>query len=240
MQSFRYGEDKIPYSVRRTERKRGVIAIHVESDGRVLIDAPIGVPADAIREAIAERARWVWTHWHTATARHRSVLPREYVSGETQWYLGRRYVLKVVTRSTSEEKVALQRGRLVVSARRESATHVRQLVNAWYERRAKEVFARRLQNLVSQLRSVKEEPALRIRMMRKRWGSCSPLGTLTLNPMLVKAPSQCIDYVLLHELCHLKVGGHGPAFYRLLERHMPQWQQAKDWLDQRAEQYLDH
>jgi len=74
--------------------------------------------------------------------------------------------------------------------------------------------------------------------MQTQWGNCSPGGTITLSPHLVKAPRDCIDYVLLHELCHLKEHNHAPAFWGLLERVMPDWERHKARLDGMAELIL--
>ena len=71
--------------------------------------------------------------------------------------------------------------------------------------------------------------------MAKRWGSCSRAGRILLNPELVTAPKDCIDYVIVHELCHLKEHNHSPAYYRLLDRVMPSWQERKRRLDQTVE-----
>ena len=74
--------------------------------------------------------------------------------------------------------------------------------------------------------------------MQTQWGNCSPGGTITLNPHLVKAPRDCIDYVILHELCHLQEHNHGPAFWVLLERVMPDWERHKARLNDMAELML--
>lgn len=80
---------------------------------------------------------------------------------------------------------------------------------------------------------------MRLQIMKVQWGSCSPAGRLTLNPDLVKAPRECIDYVLLHELCHLKEHNHSRNFYRLLERHLPRWRRNKERLDELADIVLN-
>ena len=89
-------------------------------------------------------------------------------------------------------------------------------------RQARE-FAKSMAELVVHLPWVKEAPPMALRVMQSRWGSCSPNGRLTLNPLLVRAPREAVDYVIVHELCHLRHHHHGPAFYRLLGRYVPAW-----------------
>lgn len=88
------------------------------------------------------------------------------------------------------------------------------------------------------LRWVKASPPMRLQWMRMQWGSCSPHGRITLHPALVQAPRVCIDYVVLHELCHLSSHNHSATFYRLLDRHMPGWRAVKERLDGMAEVLL--
>ena len=82
-------------------------------------------------------------------------------------------------------------------------------------------------------------PPVKLLTMKKHWGSCSPSGSIVLNPHLVKAPRNCIDYVILHELCHLKEHNHSPQFWRLMDRVLPNWQKVKRELDDKAEILLN-
>ena len=123
-----------------------------------------------------------------------------------------------------------------VTASGPAASTVRAALDAWYRQRAREVFADRLTAIAAPLRWVKQLPQTRLQFMTVQWGSCSPSGRITLNPLLVKAPRECIDYVLLHELCHLLHHNHSPKFYRTLDRHMPNWRAVKEKLDNMAEE----
>ncbi|MDM0052726.1 M48 family metallopeptidase [Variovorax sp. J22R115] len=115
---------------------------------------------------------------------------------------------------------------------------IRSALDAWYATRAREVLAARMASVAASLKWVRTPPPLRLQPMKRQWGSCSPTGLLTLNPHLVKAPRDCIDYVIVHELCHLKEHNHGPRFHRLLEVEMPGWRAVKERLDGLAEQIL--
>lgn len=238
--SVQYGEELIRYAVRRQpERKSRRVAIHVEPDGRVLVDAPEGASDLQIRTAVAARARWIHNHVTAIHLRLANVLSREYVSGESLLYLGRRYRLKVVMANDAAPGVRLRGGYIEVLVGKRNPEVVRAALAGWYRERAKVVLRARLEELAATLRWVRTPPPVRYQKMKVQWGSCSPAGRLTLNPHLVKAPSECIDYVLLHELCHLKEHNHARRFYRLLDMHMPRWQQRKARLDNLAENLLN-
>ncbi|MBC7601299.1 MAG: M48 family metallopeptidase [Ramlibacter sp.] len=238
--SVAYGDERIRFTIRRsTGRPATRVAIHVDSDGRVTVDAQPEVEVEAIRIAVKKRAHWISTHVDAARKRLAHVLPREYVSGEALHYLGRRYRLKVRVDAETSPSAALRGGFIEVIVREQSADAVRNELEAWNRERAREVFNRRLSRLGVPLFWLRELPPMRLQTMRTQWGSCSPSGRITLNPALVKAPPQCIDYVLLHELCHLRHHDHSPQFYRLLDRHMIDWRKAKEQLDSMAEQLLN-
>jgi predicted metal-dependent hydrolase len=215
------------------------VAISVLPDGRVRVDAPLGVEPREIVEAVRTRARWVWQALQAWQQRRAHVLPREYVSGESHLYLGRRHVLKVQVSASATPGVKMLRGRLEVTTNECHPPVVRGLLDRWYRERAVQVFSRRVAECAERLGGLEALPGLRLRSMKTQWGSCSPNGELLLNPQLVKAPGACIDYVVCHELCHLKEHNHSARFYRLLSMVMPDWQVRKRELEGMAEVLLN-
>ena len=230
-----YGDTLLEYTVRAHTRQGAKVRIHVESDATVLVEAPPDATAQAVAAAVRKRARWI----HSQVERIRSSrllrAHRDWVSGESQRYLGRRYMLMVTTDPTMPERTALSGGLLRVNVHARNADRIRNIVLDWYRQRARERFSRRVVELAAHLPWVKETPPMALRVMQSRWGSCSPNGRLTLNPLLVRAPREAVDYVIVHELCHLRHHDHGPAFYRLLGRYVPGWKPVKARLDQSAE-----
>lgn len=213
--------------------------IHVHPDGLVEVETPLDVSLAEAKQALLKRARWVSRHLAEIETRRAEVLEREYVSGETAFYLGRRHSLKIVT---AEEKppVKMHRGQLRIADPKPTREAVKAALYHWYRQRAREVFARRIDLVADRLPWVKEEPpGWSLREMKTQWGSCSPSGALILNPHLIKAPTRCIDYVILHELCHLAEHNHSPKFYQLLSRSMPDWQAVKERLDGMSDFYLN-
>ena len=233
---FAYGDEVIAFSLRRqSSRTVTRVAIHVEPDAHVLVDAPDTAPLTDVLAAVKKRARWISQHVCAARARLAHVLPREYVSGESLHYLGRRYRLKVIVNAEAAIETRMRGAFITVTTPEHAPRTVKSALDSWYRQRARELFADRLAAVAAPLRWVKQLPPTRLQFMTVQWGSCSPSGRITLNPLLVKAPRECIDYVLLHELCHLLHHNHSPKFYRTLERNMPNWRSVKQKLDNMAE-----
>ena len=235
---FRYGDERIPYKVCFTPSRVGKVTIHVHSNGLVRVDAPEGEAQDNIRSAVLKRARWIASRRSDALRQMERALPRRYVSGESVLYLGRRYKLVVVDDPTAPA-ARMREGRIEVTAPSGDTAKIRARLLAWYRERARSYFQNRLAVLTEPLAWVGDTPPFELRRLRKQWGNCAPQGRIVLNLALIKAPRECIDYVLLHELCHLREHNHSPAFYALLDRLIPGWKSIKLKLDGMAAEALE-
>lgn len=250
---FTYGNVTIHYDVirkttpaenaKKTARK---VIIKVHPDQRVVATVPHDASDDAIQDAIHKRARWIWQSIDEFAKQKDTVLPKCYESGETQFYLGKRYVLKVIVDAEQVPNVKLSRGRLNVTIKHEVSkdidvrlVKIKPLIDKWYQHKAKAIFHERLAELLPKATWVTGIPSFRVMAMKKQWGSCSTKGNLMLNPHLVKAPKECIDYVILHEICHIAEHNHSERFWRLLTQVMPNWKEVKAKLDDMAEVYLN-
>jgi hypothetical protein len=236
--TLRYGTRTAEYDVHENSRLTAKLRIHVEPGGALSVEAPSGTPEEKIRAGVQKRARWIMGHIDRFEDYRRHALVRDYSTGETHFYLGRRYKLKIITEPGAKRSMRLVAGRLEVTAPKGDAADVRLALQRWYRERALAYFSSRIGRLASQLPWVEAAPPVKLLTMKRYWGSCSPLGAITLNPALVKAPVHCVEYVLLHELCHLAEHNHSPRFYALLDRHMPEWGAAKDELDGLSEMLL--
>ena len=225
-----YGQHCIEFVVVR--RKRTTLELAVEPDATVVIAAPLSASMEAIAEKVRKRASWVRRQQQFFLQFVPRTPPRRYVSGETHLYLGRQYRLKVIAGGLPEVK--LLRGVMVVQSQSPKRADVtRDLVNAWYRVRSQKWFADRLEvNLLRFPNPERVRPiGLIIRHLRQRWGSMSPGHRMLLNQRLIQAPIYSIDYVITHELCHVAEPSHGPAFFKLLNRILPDWQQRKQRLE---------
>jgi len=191
------------------------------------VRAPIDCAEGVIAERVRRRASWISkqiAHFQRFSPR---TPPRQYVSGETHLYLGRQYRLKLIPGEA--DSVKMTRGQLIVTLAGEpDPERVKDLLHRWYLDHARLVFG---EVLGARLPRGYPQPRLIVRAMQSRWGSLSQAGTMTLNANLVRAPRACIEYVVAHELCHLKHRDHNASFFRLLGRVMPDWEKRKQRLE---------
>lgn len=226
--TLQYGTTTIEYELTFVERK--TLAIHVHPDLRVVVEAPLGSDLDQVEQKVRKRAAWIVRQQRDLERYSFELPPREYVSGETHRYLGRQYRLKVHQSATSKEIVKLERGRILIYVRdTKDYARKKKLLKGWYRKQAGRVFAARLDEWFLRCQQFGiERPEIAIRQMKSRWGSCTAAGKITLNLKLIQMPKDCIDYVIVHELCHLKEHHHDPKFYALLGRVMPDWERRRD------------
>ncbi len=229
--SIRYGRRLIDYTCFPVERKTMEIAVH--PDASVVVKVPAGTEVEAVEAKLRKRARWIVRQQDYFQQFNPRTPQRHYIGGETHLYLGKQYQLKVCTGGAN--KVCLKNGAFEVTCWQKVTPHMTQrLMERWYAGKAAEQFAQSLERCWPKIaRYGYRKPDIVIQRMQKRWGSLSELGTLTLNVDLVKASKECIDYVVLHELCHLKHHDHSPDFYRLLDALLPEWRQLKHRLELR-------
>jgi len=233
MPSFVYGDKTYQYSVQFLSSRKKSISIYVLPNATVEVKAPSHTDKQKIAETMKKRARWIVKHVEQIQSNNAQVLPREYVSGETHFYLGRRYLLKVIPSDINQVK--LNRGMFMIQTTDTRKEKVKQLLEHWYKEHAKKTFEKRLVIISSHIEWLDKIPSATVRHMRKQWGSCSPKGRISLNCNLVKAPLDCIDYVITHELCHLREHNHSKKFYALQDRYGPHWKATKAKLDEMAE-----
>lgn len=227
--SVEYGKEKISFAVVYADRKTLEIAVH--PDAKVVIKAPRGTLLEDIRNRVTKRARWI----RKQIAYFRKFEPRtpalRYVGGETHMYLGRQYRLKI--KKQKENAVKLKGAYFYVMTPDPNNTQtIQDLLEYWYREHACLVFARRLEICYETAKKLHVLfPKIQLRRMTRRWGSCSKSGDILLNTNLIKAPLYCIDYVITHELCHMKVHTHNNRYYNILSKHMPDWKKRKERLE---------
>lgn len=202
--------------------KRRTIALIVEKDGSLTVRAPKRAAVVDIHTFILEKQEWlVRTQERMKSAV--AAPKKEYKSGETFLFLGKTYELALV----KPQRPALKfvDGFTLGST---AQTRGERVFIQWYKEQALSVFSERVQIFSAQHGFLPKQ--VKISSARTRWGSCSPDGTLNFTWRLVMAPLDVVDYVVIHELVHLRVKNHSSRFWREVEKLMPDYKLRRKWL----------
>ncbi len=229
---LRLSRGTLPYEVHR--RRRATVGVVVRPDGRVEVHAPRRASTREIRGVVEEFRPWIEKKRREALERVRRRNARRFDDGDEIPFLGGLVRLQVFERDQAEPDPVVLEGRtlevtvppgLTAPSRRAVARYA---VQCWLLERAREVFHRR--HVCIARRAGRSAVRVTIKDLRSRWGSCGPDGHMSLNWRLVLAPEQIIDYVIAHELAHITVPNHSPAFWRRVADACEHWAESRAWL----------
>ena len=218
-----------PIEVVRKDIKNLHIGVYPPG-GRVRVATPLRLEDDALRAAVISRLGWIRRKQSEFEQQDRQS-KREFVSGESHYFAGRRYRLDVIKHDGRPTVRLLNNTRMALLVRPGADRETREgLLHRWYRRRLRD----RLPALLE-----KWEPKVgvrvaevRIRKMKTRWGTCNKNASrIWLNLELVKKPASCLEYIMVHEMAHLIESGHNERFRDLMDRLMPQWRVNRDRLN---------
>lgn len=197
--------------------------------GRVRISAPLHMPLDTIRTYAISRLAWIKKHQRGFREQERET-PREFLNRESHYLFGRRYLLRIVEEE-ARPHVEIKHNTLVMHVRPGSTVpKMRQVLDDFYRRQLRQ----RVQPLVARWEKTMnvQVAALGIKRMRTRWGTCNPeAGRIWLNLELARKPVECLEYILVHEMCHFFERTHNDRFIHLMNRHLPAWRAHRDQLN---------
>ena len=234
--SVEYGTRTIEYDVVYSDRT--TIGFHVYPNGTVEVRAPEDTDAQAIRRKVRKRSRWIAKQQRDFASFVRPESPdKEYLAGETHRYLGKQYRIRIHALDqepdrTSEGIELIGKFYRVYTHHPDNPARTKTLLMSWFRAQAEAVLPDHFEEGCRRMQPYGIEPSeMEVRTMQKRWGSCTPSRRVLLNPELIHAPPYSIEYVVVHELCHLKHPYHSDDFYDLLERVLPDWQERKGRLE---------
>jgi predicted metal-dependent hydrolase len=217
--------ENFSYTVKLQRRK--TLGLYVLTDGAIEVRAPLRTAQKTIVAFVQQRADWVLKTRAKQLQRQQWQIPIE--TSASTWYLGR--VLALEVQAADEATIVCDEQRMRIGLRDpDNLALLTRHLEAWYRVQAQTIFTERLLLVCQRFPGILAAPELR--RMRRRWGSCSRGGRVTLNVDLIKLPLSLIDYVIAHELCHLSEFNHGQKFYRLLQHVMPDWKQRELLLKQ--------
>ncbi len=228
MKKFIFGTFVYEYQLIQQDRK--TLSLTVTPDLQIIVKCP--TQTDLTRIEVFLQKKWFWLEKQLSFFKkyQRKVYKKEYVSGEGYLYLGRQY--KLVVKRGKEDIVLLTRGQLIVHTSKNvtNSRHNKKLVDTWFVDKTVSVLQDRFTEMLCRF-DYKQPPILGLREMKKRWGSFLNKEKIFLNPKLIQTSKDCIDYVITHELCHMKYKNHNKNFWKYLDQKYKNWKKVKEKLE---------
>ena len=232
-------DEVIEYEIQTRPRVTRNIHLKTAADGGLVVVAPPRMSQRAIRKRLQRVAHKVARFLVTARTRLGDLKPLRYRSGEQHLFLGVRYPLQLIKGGSRRSLVQLVDDRIVICAPDDDPDQSKRRLRKWYRQQATEYFGDGLKSITATAPWTNGQvPTMRLRRMKRTWGSCSSKGIITLNPHLVKAPPPLINYVIAHEVCHLAELNHGRAFYALQTQLNPCWREQRAKLHSEGHVFL--
>ncbi len=222
---FEFRGETFEYEIVFSNRK--TLQLEVNPDSTILVRAPLKCPHSFIENFIREKSAWIFEKTKLMEQKSAAKKRREFTEGSKHLFLGDFYELKLIKGAIID--VFIENDKIVISSPKElSEESIESILYQWYTYRANEHFIDSLRRCIKIFPRDKHPiPIIKIKKMRTRWGSMSTSGNMSLNIELIRASEKCIDYVVMHELCHLIHQNHGAGFYQLQESLVPDWKELK-------------
>ncbi len=239
MNSIQINNQKIPLTFRRSPRARR-LSLRIKTDKpELVLTVPRWTLDIEIRNFLNKQSAWIEKHWGKAKKQSAKRPKFTYQTGDTFYYFGEPITLKVIPSSFFRPRIKVVENDLIISLHRttklsEGKHLIKKAVQDFYKQKASEVIYDRLQHFNEHYGF--KYKRVTFRNQKTRWGSCSSAKNLNFNWRLIMAPIEVIDYVVVHEMCHLKQMNHSKKFWDLVGEMIPNYKVIKKWL--RDNQYL--
>lgn len=216
---------RIEYQLMRSKKRRRTISLHVKQDGRVVVYVPFRTPESEIEKFVSEKRPWIWRKQSEMEISSQSG-EKQFQPGEAFLYLGQSYPLEIQGGNNNGHPLTLSFGKFVLD--KAHIEEARGLFIQWYKKEAKEKLAGRINYYCNRLQLYPK--GFRITSAKCRWGSCSGDNRVSLSWRIMMAPLKVIDYVLIHELVHIREKNHSKRFWSYLEKFVPDYKKHRLWL----------
>ena len=212
----------IEYALKKSDRK--TTSIYIERDGSVSVLAPKPFDMPRIENLIEKKRRWIYRNLAEWEDLNRTRVHREFVNGESFLYLGRRYSLSIS--ENVDKPLQLKNGQFLLA--KLALPNAPQHFRSFYKEKLIAKLNERVPMYSSRLG--KEPSQIKVQELKNRWGSCTASGIINIHWRCAMLPLNVLDYVIAHEVAHLKYPNHTPAFWRQVEKMMPGHEEQKKWL----------
>ena len=224
---FDYGSRIITFNL--IYRKRKTMSIEVETPGEVTVIVPVGTATEDVIEKVKSRAGWIVSKQYESKFINDTKIEREAVSGESYMYLGRNYSLDIrVDENIDNISVKLFQGKFVVNTYTKDEDLIKKAMENWYREKTLAKVKERVSYYSSYFND--EVTTVKVKEQKKRWASCTSKNELLFNWRCVMAPVFVLDYIVVHEMCHMEYKNHSKDFWNRVYAVMPDYEVRKLWL----------
>ncbi len=226
MNVLEHNNQMIPYKVIKSKRK--TISIIIRPTKEVIVRAPKQISSEQIRNIVKSKGNWI--------VKKLSDMPdimipveKDYTNGDKILYRGKEYIIKIInTVGINKSTIEIKENEIIVVRKIKEKKKTRELLLEWYKNNTRSLVKERIAYYMPQIN--KPIGTIRIKSQRKRWGSCSSKGNLNFNWKIVMMPDEMSDYIIVHELCHLKHLNHSRHFWESVERILPDYKVRECWI----------
>jgi predicted metal-dependent hydrolase len=225
----------IIYTVKRSRKRQKTISLQVNVNSGLIVSAPYFTPAEEIDRFVREKQNWISKTLRKHTEDSIKNKAKEYNTGEHFFYLGQSYPLEVFFEPFENAGLVFWNDCFYLNAREDKDLRKHYFVS-WYKKKAYDFINQRVDFFSRMLKFQHEN--IRITSAKSRWGSCSEDNNLAFSFRLIMAPPNIIDYVIVHELSHIKEKNHSPKFWKRVEEVMPEYRKHRRWLKDNHHKFI--
>ena len=227
MYKIQYGNTTISYEIIKSERRK-TSEITVDRD-RVLLRIPHTKSIPEAKKIIAQKLQWIFKK-QLYYANQKPETPEEkFTNGSLLAFRGKNYVIKIVQNRNKSVKLSGKFLEFHILEKKCTKKQIKEMYQEWLNKKAEPYFAKLVKKYSSMI-GVKPNKII-IKNLKDRWGSTTERGEINLNANIMKAPNLVINYVILHEICHLKIKEHSFHFWEMLSKYMPKYKEQTKWLE---------
>ncbi len=223
----------INYTLKRSRKRRKTISLQISNNSEVTICAPYFTPTGEINRFVQEKQNWIQKTIQKQTSLRTK--EKKYATGELFYYLGEAFPLEVFFEESARKGLIFWRDRFYLNSV-DAAVEGMPFFISWYKKKAGEYLSERVELYG---RKLSLQPLqVKITSAGKRWGSCSEDNNLSFSFRLIMAPPAVIDYVVVHELMHIREKSHSSRFWKLIEAVMPEYKIHRHWLNEESSKFI--
>lgn len=209
-------------------RDRRTFSIQIEPPDKILVVSPLGLSEESVKERVQEKGSWIVKKLQGFSEIGYSAQGRRFINGGTFLYLGKEYQLKIIKNMRKIPKVFFANNKFYLEARDPGQEMMRKAMEKWYRKEAAGFIEGRIDYFSQKVGRCPN--TIRAKQQKRRWGSCTSKGDIYINWRIIMAPPDIIDYLLVHELCHLVHSNHSVRYWQKVGSVMGDYKERRKWL----------